>query len=50
MILRRTSFRSIDLIFRRIRSNNEKIIFRIGDPMLADPAGKVARSETTFGW
>ena len=27
------------LTLQRIRRNNEKIIFRIGDPMLAGPAG-----------
>ena len=27
------------MTLQRIRRNNEKIIFRIGDPMLAGPAG-----------
>jgi len=37
------------LTLQRIRRNNEKNIFRIDDPMLADPAGKVPRSEAGLG-
>ena len=29
---------------QRISSNNEKVIIRIGDPLLADPAGKITAS------